>query len=121
MFMLAQKHKMLFRVAWHWNINSGDPYYALDGREDDFCWVNTNANGDLITSLSFERLRRGIVDYRYMLALKDFVTQNPNHPVANEAQALLDEVLALKPATDRNTQQRAQELRDKSIAILKKI
>lgn len=130
MFMLAQKHKILFRVAWHWNINSGNPYFALDGREDDFCWVNTNANGELITSLNFERLRRGIVDYRYMLALKDFVAGNPNHPVAKEAQALIDEVLALRPSIDRGasgqdldkiTMQRVQEYRNKSVAILKKI
>ena len=129
MFMLAQKNNMLFRVSWHWNCNSGDPYYALDGREDDYCWANITPEGDLITSVFFERLRRGIVDYRYLLALKDFVTTQPNHPLAQKAKALLDDVLTLKPGADRGMSEaeakkmfhRAQEYRDKSIAILKEL
>ena len=121
MFMLAQKHKMLFRLTWHWNCNKGDPYYALDGREDDFCWANTNAEGGVVTSLMFERLCRGVVDYRYLLALKNFVAEKPNHPMVKDAQALFDEVMALKPAEDRNRLRRAQEFRDKTITILKSI
>jgi len=121
MFMLAQKNRMLFRVAWHWNCNSGNPYYALDGREDDFCWVNLNAKGELVTSLMFERLRRGVVDYRYLLALQDFAAKNPTHVAVKEIKSLLDEVLALQPAVDRNKVQRAQEFRDRAIAILRKI
>ena len=30
-----------FRLAWHWNIVAGDPYYALDCREDDYAWANS--------------------------------------------------------------------------------
>ena len=129
MYMLRQKNNMMFRVSWHWNCNSGDPYYALDGREDDYCWANITPNGELITSLDFERLRRGVVDYRYLLALKAFVAEKPNHPAAKDATALLDEILALKPGDDRGMSeaatkkmfQRAQDYREKAIAILKDI
>ena len=129
MYMLKQKNNMLFRVSWHWNCNSGDPYYALDGREDDYCWANITPEGELITSVSFERLRRGIVDYRYLLALKEFAAKQPSHPLAKDAKALLDEVLALKPATDRGSSeaqtkkmfQRSQDYRDKAIKILKSL
>jgi len=127
MFMLAQKTQMLFRVAWHWNCNSGNPYYALDGREDDYCWVNIAPDGQLITSIFFERLRCGIVDYRYLLALRDFVAKQPLHPMAKEAKALLAEVMALEPDADRGAEKdiqvmkRAREYREKTISILKRI
>lgn len=66
----AQQFDMKFRLSWHWNVVAGDPYYALDCREDDYAWCNTNANGMLIPSLHFEReMREGLDDYRYLITV----------------------------------------------------
>ena len=70
MYKAAKQFDMKFRLSWHWNATAGDPYYALDCREDDYAWCNANADGELIPSLEFERqMRGGIDDYRYLLTL----------------------------------------------------
>jgi hypothetical protein len=61
---------MKFRLSWHWNVVAGDPYYALDCREDDYAWCNSSPQGELIPSVHFERLREGLDDYRYTLTLQ---------------------------------------------------
>jgi hypothetical protein len=60
----AQEYGLAFRLSWHWNGSVGDPYYALDCREDDYSWCATNARMDLIPTLHFEE---GLDDYRYLL------------------------------------------------------
>ena len=70
MYKAVKQFDMKFRVSWHWNVVAGDPYYALDCREDDYAWCNANADGELIPSVQFERaMRGGLVDYRCMLTL----------------------------------------------------
>jgi len=101
MFMLRQKYDLKHRIAWHWNINAGDPYFALDCREDDYCWVNANAQGELVESMDFQLIREGIDDYRYLLTLHNLVQNHPEHPAATDGQALLNEVLKLQPNRDR--------------------
>lgn len=101
MYMLKKKYDMKFRLSWHWNCNAGDPYYALDCREDDYAWANANAKGELIPAVHFKRIREGIDDYRYLLALEDLIEKNPDHPKTPEAKALIEEVMALVPAKDR--------------------
>ena len=64
MYKAAKQHRMKFRVSWHWNNVAGDPYYALDCREDDYAWCNSSPDGELIPSVEFERLREGLGDYR---------------------------------------------------------
>lgn len=129
MFMLKNKENMKFRLAWHWNSNAGDPYYALDCREDDYAWANSNAKGELVTSLEFERIREGIDDYRYLLTLKGLLEKNPKNPAAPEAKALLDEVMALEPAKDRGASgmwedepnsKKACEIRKRAASLIKK-
>src|SRR5207249_3064520 len=74
---------------------AGDPYYALDSREDDYAWVATNANRELIPAIHFERdIRAGIDDYRYMLTLSRLVREKPHHPAAAAGQRLLTQKLA---------------------------
>jgi hypothetical protein len=86
---------MKFRLSWHWNVAAGDPYYALDCREDDYAWCVTNAKKELIPSLHFERdIREGIDDYRYMQTLAHLLREKPNHPEAPAARRLLDDKLA---------------------------
>ncbi len=43
MFKAAQQFGMKFRTCWHWNASAGDPYYALDCREDDYAWCTATA------------------------------------------------------------------------------
>ncbi len=48
MYKAAKQFGMKFRLAWHWNAVAGDPYYALDCREDDYAWCNSSPDGELI-------------------------------------------------------------------------
>lgn len=95
MFKAAQEHGMKYRLEWHWNAAAGDPYYALDSREDDYAWVATNARGDLISTIKFERdMREGVDDYRYLLTLSRLLKQKPNHRAAAAARKLLNDKMA---------------------------
>ena len=69
MYKAAKQFGMKFRLSWHWNVVAGDPYYALDCREDDFAWCNASPDGQLIPSVEFERLREGLDDYRRLITL----------------------------------------------------
>ena len=40
MYKAAKQFGMKFRISWHWNAAAGDPYYALDCREDDYSWCS---------------------------------------------------------------------------------
>ena len=77
MYKAAKQYGMKFRLAWHWNVVAGDPYYALDCREDDYAWCNSSPDGQLIPSVEFERLREGLDDYRRLLTLSRLATENP--------------------------------------------
>ena len=77
MYKAAKQFGMKFRLSWHWNVVAGDPYYALDCREDDFAWCNASPDGRLIPSVEFERLREGLDDYRRLLTLSRLATEQP--------------------------------------------
>jgi hypothetical protein len=70
MYKAAKQFGMKFRVSWHWNVVAGDPFYALDCREDDYAWCNTSPAGELIPAVEFERLREGLDDYRRLITLE---------------------------------------------------
>jgi hypothetical protein len=76
MYKAAKKFGMKFRLSWHWNVVAGDPFYALDCREDDFAWCNTSPDGELIPSVEFERLREGLDDYRRLITLARLAERN---------------------------------------------
>jgi len=102
MFKCAQEYGMKFRLSWHWNVAAGDPYYALDCREDDYCWCATNANRDLIPSIHFDReIRAGLDDYRYLLTLSRLIKERPNHSSAAAARTLVSEKLGTFKLGDR--------------------
>jgi hypothetical protein len=91
MYKCAQQYGMKWRLDWYWNAAAGDPYYALDCREDDYAWVVTNAQRELIPTLHFEReIREGIDDYRAMLTLARLVREKPGNPAAAGARQLLE-------------------------------
>ncbi|MCI0742545.1 MAG: hypothetical protein L0Y72_26225 [Gemmataceae bacterium] len=93
MYKCAKEYNMKFRVAWHWNNVAGDPYYALDCREDDFAWCNSSPEGELIPSVLFERLREGLDDYRRMLTLARLAREKSGTPAARAADKLLAQIL----------------------------
>ena len=70
LFKCVREFDLKFRMSWHFNACAGNPYYALDCREDDYAWCNSSPDGGLIPSLEFERLREGIEDYRRLQTLE---------------------------------------------------
>jgi hypothetical protein len=89
MYKAAHQFAMKFRIAWHWNIVAGDPYYGLDCREDDYAWCNASPDGMLIPSVFFERLREGLDDYRRLLTLARLARQAPDSAAAKPALELI--------------------------------
>ncbi len=94
MYKAAKQFGMKFRICWHWNAAAGDPYYALDCREDDYSWCSGSPDGQLIPSLYFERLREGLGDYRRLITLARLAKQQAGTPAAATAQALIDKRMA---------------------------
>ena len=85
---------MKFRPCWHWNNVAGDPYYALDCREDDYAWCNASPEGGLIASVWFERLREGITDYRALATLSRLAAERGDTPEGRAARKIIDERMA---------------------------
>ena len=82
MYKAAKQFGMKFRISWHWNAAAGDPYYALDCREDDYAWCNSSPDGQLIPAVHFERLREGLGDYRRLLTLARLAKEKAGTPAA---------------------------------------
>lgn len=101
LYKAAKQHGMKFRIAWHWNANAGDPYYALDCREDDYAWCQGGPEGQLIPAVEFERLREGLDDYRRMVTLARLINEQLGTPAAREADRLMTEILGKFRLGDR--------------------
>lgn len=93
LYKAAKQHGMKFRVAWHWNAVAGDPYYALDCREDDYAWCNASPDGTLIPAVQFERLREGLGDYRRLVTLARLAKAQAGIPAAAAAEKLMADLL----------------------------
>jgi hypothetical protein len=89
----AAQQGLKFRVAWHWNASAGDPYYALDCREDDYAWCTASPGGDLISTPEFERLREGLGDYRRLRTLARLAKEKAGTAPAQDAEKLIAEIL----------------------------
>jgi hypothetical protein len=94
LYKAAKQHGLKFRLSWHWNAAAGDPYYALDCREDDYAWCNATPEGELMSSVHFERLREGLDDYRRIATLARLAREQAGTPAARDAEKLLAEILA---------------------------
>jgi hypothetical protein len=94
LYKAAKQHGLKFRVSWHWNNAAGDPYYALDCREDDYAWCNCSPDGELIPAVHFERVREGLDDYRRLVTLARLAREQAGKPAAAEAERLIADVLA---------------------------
>ncbi|MGA2496197.1 MAG: glycoside hydrolase domain-containing protein [Tepidisphaeraceae bacterium] len=102
MYKAAHQFGMKFRLSWHWNATAGDPYYALDCREDDYAWCNSSPDGQLIPSVEFERLREGLGDYRRMLTLARLAKEKAGTPAAEVGERVIAERLAAFKLGQRN-------------------
>jgi hypothetical protein len=101
LYKAAAQFGLKFRVAWHWNAAAGDPYYALDCREDDYAWCNANPDGELIPSVQFERLREGLGDYRRLRTLARLAHEHAGSPAARAGEALIADILGQFHLDDR--------------------
>jgi len=102
MKMLVVRHEMCLRLVWHFHVCVGDPYYALDCREDDYCWFNTNARGELVPSLRFlTEIQPGLNDYRYLGTLQRLIAENRGHSAIPGAERAFKEMMALEAGKDR--------------------
>lgn len=94
MYKAAKQFGMRFRLNWHWNASAGDPYYALDCREDDYSWCAGSPDGQLNPTVYFEQLREGLDDYRRLVTLARLAKEKAGEPAATAAQKLLDQRMA---------------------------
>lgn len=94
MYKAAKQFDMKFRLSWHWNAAAGDPYYALDCREDDYAWCNASPDRQLIPAVEFERLRQGLADYRRLITLARLARQAAGTAAAVAGQKLIDSRMA---------------------------
>ncbi len=94
MYKAAKQFNMKYRITWHWNAVAGDPYYALDCREDDYAWCNSAPDGTLIPSLDFEQTREGVDDYRRLLTLARLCKEKKGAAAAEAGEKLIAERLA---------------------------
>ncbi|MCC7490907.1 MAG: hypothetical protein IT204_01090 [Fimbriimonadaceae bacterium] len=95
MLKAVREAGMAFRLSWHFNATAGDPYYALDSREDDYAWVVSNARGELLPTLELrQQVQAGLTDYRAAATLERLLRERPTHPAAPAARQLLTAKLA---------------------------
>ena len=94
MYKAAKQYGMVFRLSWHWYAGSGDPYYALDGREDDYAWCMPSPDGNLFPTMLVEPLRAGLGDYRRLLTLARLAKEKAGTPAADAATKLIDARMA---------------------------
>jgi hypothetical protein len=94
MYKATKQFGMKFRVSWHWNVVAGDPYYALDCREDDFAWCNAAPDGRLVPGVDFERKREGLDDYRRLVTLARLAKEQAGTPAAQAGEKLIADRMA---------------------------
>ena len=102
LYKAAKEFNLKFRLAWHWNMVAGDPYYALDCREDDYAWANAAPDGQLIPSVEFARIAAGLDDYRCLLTLARLAKAKAGSPAAQAAEALIHSRMAAFHLGDRD-------------------
>ncbi len=100
---MVVKYGLMYRVNWHLNVVAGDPYYALDCREDDYCWYNTDENQALVPSLALlASTMPGVNDYRYLSTLERLLKEKADAPAAAQAKKVFEEQVNLVAGKDRS-------------------
>ena len=70
-----------------------DPWYDLDGREDDQVAVFTHPDGRLRETLELKRYREAGTDYRYLLKLEQLLQAHPERDRDGRARGWLDALM----------------------------
>jgi hypothetical protein len=94
LYKAVKEFGLKFRLAWHWHAASGDPYYALDCREDDYAWANLTPTRQLAPSVEFMRIAAGLDDYRHLLTLARLAKAKAGTPAASRAETLIRDRMA---------------------------
>ena len=102
LYKAAREFGLQFRLTWHWNAVAGDPYYALDCREDDFAWANAAPDGEIVPSVEFARISAGLDDYRSLITLARLAQAKSGTPAAKAAQRLIATRMAAFHLDDRD-------------------
>jgi hypothetical protein len=89
LYKAVKEFGLRFRLSWHWNSPAGDPYYALDCRNDDFAWANSTPGRQFAPSVEFLRIAAGLDDYRHLLTLERLAKAKEGAPAAQQAEALV--------------------------------
>jgi hypothetical protein len=123
MYKAAKQFDMKFRVSWHWNASAGDPFYALDCREDDYAWCGASPEGELLPAVHFERLREGLDDYRRILTLARLARERAGTEAAKEGEKLIADILCGFKLGDRELkgQESFTKLRARLDAAIEKL
>ena len=77
-----------------------DPYFALDGRDDDVGAAITHPSGTLRPTVEWARTQQAVVDLRYLLALEQAIVGGPRSRAKVAAEEFLAGVLARLPLGD---------------------
>jgi hypothetical protein len=103
LFQLKEKTALKGRIAWTWNQNASNPFYALDSREDDYGWVSSTREGNLLPTVFLDRhVLEGINDYRYARLLKQTILKRARtDSLRLEGQKILDKILTSQNETSR--------------------
>jgi hypothetical protein len=102
LYKAAKEFGAKFRLSWHWNAAAGDPYYALDCREDDYAWANAGPEGQLVPSVEFARIGAGLDDYRSLITLARLAQARSGTPAAKAARRLIATRMAAFHLEDRD-------------------
>jgi len=90
---------------WSFNSASGDPLNDLDGGDPDWCLTGPceNDTEDIMPSVNYEAMRKGIDDRRYVVTLEQLIEKAKSNPElagkAGAAKKLLESFGALIPDT----------------------
>lgn len=102
-----------------WLGNHIDPYYPLDGHEDDGGRAFPDRNHDIRPLEVLERAREGIDDYRYLQLMVELARKAPNAGASRQALAFYRQILD-KAAFENTRQGRQAKMNDAELDEMRK-
>jgi hypothetical protein len=79
-------------LQFAFNSVHADPWYGLDGREDEYAAVLSHPDGKLRITLDFVRYRQAVSDYRYLRALERAIDAASDSAEKRQALAFLSSI-----------------------------
>ncbi len=84
-------------LQFAFSVVQADPWYGLDGREDEYAALWTHPDGRLRITLDLARYHEAITDYRTLLALERAIAQAPSSAPARAARGWLLDIESKMP------------------------